>query len=143
MNEANPNQDNQEPEAPAKSRPVSIYFVEPLLSQLVPEKLSPQVRALYEVISENSFGADEGRVAIDRATILKAWQEKISTSASEKVFSSYIYQYVSYGFLTKKPTAPKKPRSNLTPEQRRERLLKQISNLTPEEKAALLSEANE
>jgi hypothetical protein len=120
----------------AKSSIVAMYKVEELFNHIKDEKLAPQVKALFAAVKANV--KEDG--SIIRSEVFAAWKEATSTESGEKVFASYIHQFIAYGFISRivvEGTA--KPRKTLTSADRIDKVKATLGKMSAEDRAAILA----
>ncbi len=101
------------------------------------DRLSPQLRALVDVIDESKTEIG-GKQIVARAIILAKWMERIGSESGDKVFASYMHQLLSFAFLDRVGTTST-PKKVISPMERKQKLMDMLAKLPEADRKELLA----
>jgi hypothetical protein len=118
-----------------KNKAATAYEVISLPSNR--DRLSPQLRALVDVIDESKEEIG-GKQIVARAIILAKWTNKVGSESGDKVFASYMHQLLSFAFLDRIGTSAT-PKKVISPMERKQKLMDMLAKLPEADRKELLA----
>jgi len=132
-----PKKEKTEGVAPKKEKNKAATAYEVISLPSNRDRLSPQLRALVDVIDESKEEIG-GKQIVARAIILAKWTNKVGSESGDKVFASYMHQLLSFAFLDRIGTSAT-PKKVISPMERKQKLMDMLAKLPEADRKELLA----